>query len=141
MTVPAPESKKLQFEIPCSSEFISAARKAIESVCTRLSLSKSEVGDIALAVGEACANAVKFSSLDKTPIRVTCAVYPEKLVITVRNRGAAFVKGERYLMMPPTEQLDKGGMGLYLISRVMDELKVSSRNGTTTLRMVKKLRE
>ena len=89
---PALQPDELQLEIPCSCEFVFVARKAIESMCSRLPFTTLEVEDIALAVGEACANGVKFSSLERSPIRITCKLWPDKLEITVRNRGTAFGK-------------------------------------------------
>lgn len=137
-TPPAAKPVRVQLEIPCSPEFVSVTRRAVEGICSRVPLSPREAGDVVLAVGEACTNAVKFSCRESGSIKLTCVIKPDKMEFTVRNRGEAFGSDRKYPVMPPTEDLDRGGMGLYLISRVMDDLKVTSCGGTTTLRMVKK---
>lgn len=138
---PAEQSNTIQLEIPCSSEFVTVARKAIEGICSRLPLTRREVGEITIAVGEACTNAVKFSGPECTTVELTFTVSPGCLEVTVQNHGAPFGIEKDGTTMPPLEDLSEGGMGLYLISQVMDELSVTSKDGITTLRMVKKLGE
>lgn len=140
-STPADSAEKIELEIPCSSEFVTIARKAVEGLCSRLPISAREAGDITLAVGEACTNAVKFSSAERAPIRITCAMRGSSLEIVVKNRGTRFGISREKTCMPSACQLEKGGMGLYVIGQVMDDLKVSTRNGVTALRMVKKLKK
>lgn len=136
---PAEPLNTVRLDIPCSSEFVTIARKAVEGICSRLPLTRREVGEITIAVGEACTNAVKFSGPECTTVELTFTVSPGCLEVTVQNRGAPFGIEKDGTTMPPLEDLSEGGMGLYLISRVMDELSVNAKDGVTTLRMVKKL--
>lgn len=138
---PAEPLNTVRLDIPCSSEFVTIARKAVEGVCSRLALTRPEISEITLAVGEACTNAVKFSGPECQTVELTFIISPQNLEVTVRNHGSPFGIEKGGTRMPPLEDLSEGGMGLYLISQVMDELSVTSKDGVTTLRMVKKLGE
>jgi len=129
----------IQLQIPSSAEYVTVARKAAEGIGSRLPLTAQQVEDLKLAVGEACTNAVKFSGPGKPAIRITYTIHASNVEILVRNRGRAFSRKRHSPAKEPSELLAEGGMGLYLIGQVMDEVNIHSRSGITTVRMVKRL--
>jgi serine/threonine-protein kinase RsbW len=133
------KSEVIKLEIPSSAQFITIARKAVEEIGCRLAMSEDQIADLKLAIGEACSNAVKFSGPGRPPVRILYRLAPDKLEIEVRNKGRAFRR-----MEPPIEasldRLADGGLGLYLVNQVMDELSIRSQSGETTLRMAKRLK-
>lgn len=133
------KSDVIKLEIPCSPEFITISRKAVEAIASRLALTDEQVEDLKLAVGEACSNAVKFSGPDKSAVRVLYRIELDRLEIEVCNTGTAFSR-DGGTQKPPVEMLPEGGLGLYLIDQVMDELKISCGDGETTVKMVKQLK-
>lgn len=134
-----PNTEVVQLQIPSSAEYITVARKAIEGIGSRLPLTPQQVEDLKLAVGEACTNAVKFSGPGRPAIRITYTIRRKNVEILVRNRGRAFSRKRYRPVKRPSELLSEGGMGLYLIDQVMDEVNIHSRSGITTVRMVKRL--
>ena len=130
----------IKLEIPCSAEFVAIARKAVEGIASRLALTDEQTEDLKLAVGEACTNAIKFSEPGKSAVRVLYRIERDRLEIEVRNTGTRFT-GNEDPCKPAVESLPEGGLGLYLIDQVMDELKISCDGGKTTVKMVKRLKK
>jgi len=130
----------IELEIPCSAEFIAIPRKAIEAIASCLALTDEQVEDLKLAVGEACTNAIKFSEPGKSVVHVLYRIERDRLEIEVRNTGTRFT-GNEDPCKPAAESLTEGGLGLYLIDQVMDELKIICDGGETTVKMVKQLKK
>ena len=130
----------IELEFPCSSEFVSVPRKAIEGLAKRLGLSFQDTQDLKLAIGEACTNAIKFSDESKPSVRVFYRVTDGRLEIEVHNKGKAFDKS--YCQNPVDRgELPEGGLGLYLINNVMDELNIECSCGENCVTMVKQLKQ
>lgn len=60
-----PDSEVVRLEIPSSPKYVAVARKALEAIAVNIPLTEQQIEDLKLAVGEACANAVKYSSLSR----------------------------------------------------------------------------
>ena len=130
----------LKLEIPSSHEFIGTARKAVEEIAARTPLTGQDVEDLKLAVGEACTNAVKFSKLNQKTFGLLFRLETDRLEVEVSNNGEAFPIEFICPTKPCIEDLPEGGLGLYLIDQVMDELNISSADGETVVKMVKRFK-
>ena len=80
-------SHEIRLEIPSAAEYVSLVRHAIEGIASRMRFDPVEVGDLKLAVGEACNNAVKHGggTTGYPCIVVVCKVAPTSLEIEVSN--------------------------------------------------------
>jgi anti-sigma regulatory factor (Ser/Thr protein kinase) len=93
------------------------------------------LGEIELAVGEACTNAVKYGSPAgaNDTIQVKCTKDEHALVIEVSDSGPGF---DPAALTPPCDELSESGMGIRLMRCMMDEVEFKFGYGTT-VRMVK----
>ena len=132
------KAEVVKLEIPGSAEFVAVARKTVDGITSRISITERELEDIKLAVGEACSNAVKFGDPNKN-ICILYRIHPDYLEVEVRNKGDHFRKKDMHPKAPQPEQLPEGKIGLYLIDRVMDEMNINTANGETVVKMVKRL--
>ena len=86
--------------------------------------------EIQLAVDEACANVVDhaYPGLDPGDIEVCCRLDDQLLTIRVRDWGQGFdlagVKDPD--LEAPLEKRSLGGLGLFLVRQVMDEVQFTS---------------
>jgi serine/threonine-protein kinase RsbW len=142
MKTKAPE--QVEIRIPRRAEFVRVARMAACAVASRMGFTIDIIKDIELAVGEACANAVEHvrvddESSDEIIIRFTLG--QDQLALEVMDRGQGFDpdqarKGEA------DEWDEPGGLGLFVIRALMDELHVECDPATgTCVRMVKRRTE
>lgn len=122
----------IKLEIPSSPEFVSVARKTLEAIASGLGMPNREIEDLELAVGEACANAVKYGEADT--VLITYRIEKNSVEIEVCNKGKAFTPPTCPL---PMEELRVGGLGIFLIDQLVDKMSIDCESGRTTLKMVK----
>jgi len=107
--------------------------------------SDDDIEDISLALDEACTNVIRHSYRGQSigAVQVEISIEPNKVTITLMDKGEEGqlfnpelltpVDKERYL-----ESLSKGGLGVYLIKKIMDEVEyVVSPGVRNCLTMVK----
>lgn len=102
---------------------------------------------VQLAVDEACTNIIEhgYGGEDRGQIRITCTALPGQLTIEIRDNAPRFDFIARDLgqASSPTDLLDIdalpiGGLGLRLITSVMDHVSWYYRDGGNTLTLVKR---
>jgi len=124
------------FSLPCAMESGREARERVDQIAQTVGFSKCGRADIALAVGEAVANAIEHGCCCdcKGSFTVSCIATTEKLNVTISDGGSGF----RLEDIPdPTEALfSERGRGIFCMNAVMDEVSYQFDAGTT-VRMVK----
>ncbi|MEJ8548213.1 anti-sigma B factor RsbW [Brevibacillus borstelensis] len=143
-----PEADVITLTLPARVEYVSIARLTVSGIANRMGFAYEDIEDIKLAVAEACTNAVEHaydSPQGNDQLRVSCWLLPDRLVVEVQDKGKglALEKGRETLApIRPDVDIDEvkeGGLGLYLIHSVMDEVQVSSYDGVAVT-MTKYLR-
>jgi serine/threonine-protein kinase RsbW len=136
----------IEIKIPAKPEYIGVVRLTISGIASRMGYTYEEIEDLKIAVSEACTNAVQHA-YDKNvggDVVVGCGIYEDKLEMMVVDNGKSFnFKQTKKDLGPYTEsstvdQLTEGGLGLYLIDTLMDEVRVLNHPGVTVF-MVKYL--
>ena len=126
---------RLVFSLPLDPARLLRARHRIRDYLTEHVADAAAVDDVVLAIEEAMTNAVRHSGAAED-LDVTVSFHGDELVATVRDYGRGFdVDGFDMAALPDVEQ--PGGRGLYLISRLMDELHLHRDHGLE-LRAVKR---
>ena len=125
----------VELRIPCKPEFVAIARLAIAAVAHRLSYSMDEIEDLKLAVAEACTNAIQHAS-ESPAIDIRCELTDDELSVRVRDFG----RGEMpEIRSRPLDEPRVGGLGVFLIRALMDDVTYDMRPGQgTELVMVKR---
>jgi serine/threonine-protein kinase RsbW len=133
------ECGTISIAIPSDARYVIVARQAIDGVAQRTTLNCEQIHDLKLAIGEACSNAVKFAAPDASIVNILCNLKPDRLEIEVINKGDGFCPPCPITAKPDSRRLLEGGLGLYLISLMVDEMDIKCDSGRTTVRMVKLL--
>lgn len=111
------------------------ARERVDRVAEAVGFSKCRRGDIALAVGEAITNAIKYGSTGEDPqFTVSCIATADKLCVSISDSGPGFSLEN----LPSFEDalFMEHGRGVHCMNAVMDEVTYDFHAGTT-VRMVK----
>jgi len=127
---------------PAKESQLREIKTYVETVCIETALSKRDVDSILLAVEEACTNVIRHAYLYASgTIKLQITLTKKSIVFTVSDTGRSFdfaAAGtpdlDRYV-----ETGRKGGLGIYLIRKVMDDVTYRTIKGDNQLRMVKKL--
>lgn len=98
---------------------------------------------VQLAVDEACSNIIEhaYGGEGLGDIECTCNVLDDGLEIVLRDKGKAFNPDEvqEIEVGVPLEELGNRGAGIFLINKLMDEVRFEfSKNDGTTLVLKKK---
>lgn len=103
--------------VPAARESVGVARRMVLAVAEHVGFVEPRSGDIAIAVSEACANAVihAYSDLDEGAVDVLAWARPGLLIVSVRDAGVGISP------RPPSERSGLG-LGLPLMIAVADEV-------------------
>ena len=132
---------KYQMKISCQTTALSELRVFLKKTLSELPMSDIDQLQITLAVEEVCANLIIHShqcnALDFIQLKIKRN--PGKLIFEITDQGKAFnmldyevpdldkVRGEKR----------KGGLGIILVKKIMDEIEFESSQGTNTCRLIK----
>lgn len=129
----------VELEIPSSPEYVSIVRHAVEGIARRMDFDDVQIEDLKLAVGEACTNAVRHGCAKDglQHIAVRCMVLSDGLSVEIRNE----ITDCDVPLVPVNPDLSReGGLGLYLIRKLMDEVDIVWEPETAVVKMLKRLR-
>jgi serine/threonine-protein kinase RsbW len=133
-----PEPEVIELALPARPEYVGIVRLTLSGIANRLGFTYDEIEDIKLAAGEACTNAVQHAyseSGGEGRLKVSCRLYPDRIVIDVADEGKGFPFSSVKETLGPLdpgldiEDVAEGGLGLYLIHSLMDEVTVSTGAG------------
>ncbi|MET3291703.1 UNVERIFIED_CONTAM: serine/threonine-protein kinase RsbW [Brevibacillus sp. OAP136] len=126
----------IDLTIPARLEYIGVARLLVSGVANRAGLTYDDIEDVKLAVAEACTNAVQHAYLEQEgSIRIQCQLFCDRLLIQVADDGVSFDTEREKMKMGPIdreasiETITEGGLGLFLIHSLMDEVDVRNDQG------------
>jgi serine/threonine-protein kinase RsbW len=136
-----PGSPTVRLTIPAKAEFITLVRLALSGLSGLRPLSDEALGDMKLAVTEACTNSVRHGyNNGEGTVEVVYELLPDRLVVEVADDGPGFdAAGDR----PLGDGLAEGGLGIAIIQAVSDEFEAGKQagGGGSRLRFVKFLQQ
>ncbi|MEJ5285892.1 MAG: hypothetical protein CH6_2869 [Candidatus Kapaibacterium sp.] len=107
-------------------------RDFVKNICYENNIDEGNLFKISLALEEACVNLIKHSyKFDSSKqISIYSKVEKGKIHFTLEDYGASF--DPREVLPIEIEQIrkkyQKGGMGIFLISQIMDEINYTPKN-------------
>ena len=128
----------VKLSLPSHPIFLGLIRMAISQVAKEMQFGKKEVKNIVLAIDEACANVIKYAYQGRYDKRIiiTAKDKDDRLEVSIRDFGKKAKPGS--LRHRPLKKVRPGGLGIFFIRKIMDEVHydTSSKIGTT-LHLVK----
>jgi serine/threonine-protein kinase RsbW len=129
----------VRLTIPAKAEYITLVRLALSGLSQSRYFSDETLGDLKLAVTEACSNSVRHAYRDGRPgsVEVVYELHPDRLEIEVSDDGEGFTVAERHGLQDGS--LNEGGLGIAIIRELADELEFGPGTGGqgSRLRFVK----
>ena len=105
-------------------------------------LDESAVFHCQIAVDEACTNIIEhgYAGEDKGPIEVVCRVDPGALTIELLDQARPFdvTQVPAPELNRPIDETSIGGLGIYFMNKMMDEVRFEHKGGTNRLVLVKR---
>ena len=132
---------KHSITIPCAKSNLQRVRNFIIEELRLKELPEIDIHSMVLAVDEVCANLIIHSnncSLDNS-IEVIMAIKKNKIVFDIIDHGVGF--DIRDYPEPDINKIikakKKGGVGLMLVKRIMDEIDFIKKNDHSVVRLTK----
>jgi serine/threonine-protein kinase RsbW len=134
-------SRAIRLTIPAKPEYITLGRLALTGIARLRAepLSPEVLGDLKLALTEACTNSVRHAYGDgEGTVQIVYELYPDKLVVEVADEGEGFEPPRDAGAPLDEEELSEGGLGIAIIEALSDEFEIRERaQGGSSLRFVK----
>ena len=133
----------VEMTVPCEPRFLSVVRLTVAGAGARAGLGVQEVDDVKVAVSEACTNAIEHAYPEGGAgcpgIKIRLTAREGELRLEVEDEGAGF-EPKRLPRVDLEERVqEEGGLGIYLMRQLMDEVKIESAPGSgTKIIMVKR---
>jgi serine/threonine-protein kinase RsbW len=131
-------SRTIKLTIPAKPEYITLGRLALTGLARLRPVSDETLGDLKLALTEACSNSVRHAYRDGRDglVEIRYELHADRLVVEVADDGEGFDPGE--LEQNGDDELSEGGLGIAIIRALADELELGARDGQgSRLRFVK----
>ncbi|AHM55379.1 serine-protein kinase RsbW [Peptoclostridium acidaminophilum DSM 3953] len=136
----ASEVDVISMTIPSRPEYVGVIRLTVSAIANRIGFNIEDIEDIKVAVAEACTNAIQHSYKNAKNFYVGFEVGIDSLGIIVKDEGTG-IKVED-VKEPQLGELKEGGLGIFIIKSLMDEVSFSCEiEKGTEIKMVKFLHE
>lgn len=134
--------KEQSISVPASTAYISAVRDFVGLYANQFGFTDREVDEIRLAVDEAYTNVIKhaYQSDDNQRVLISIGAVNDEFWVSITDQGRAF-NPEQYSEPDIKERIrlkKRGGVGVYLIRRLMDAVEYNNMGGTNEIRMTKR---
>lgn len=132
------DGRSVTLRIPAKPEYITLVRLALSGLARLRPLDEETLGDLKLAVTEACSNSVRhgYGNGQEGTVQVSYELHSDRLVVEVVDDGPGFDPNRPF---GKGEDLSEGGLGIAIIKSVADEFEAGERRegGGSRLRFVK----
>lgn len=140
----APDRDTIEMRVPCETRFLSVVRLTVAGAAARAGLAVGDIDDLKVATSEACTNVIEHAYQDQPEGGAACItlrlqVKEGELRVEVEDQGSGF-DPKRLPKVEPEERVrQEGGLGIYLMHSLMDEVRIESAPGSgTRVTMVKR---
>jgi len=129
-----PESKaEYQLKLPSQTENLELIREFISRLASKVGFNNEDVNKIELAVDEACTNVIKhaYDKTDRQSIDIAIKIDYKKFMIIITDKGKGFDVSK--IKTPDIKEyiaeMRVGGLGIYLMKSLMDEVDFELKPG------------
>ncbi|MBS4175497.1 anti-sigma B factor RsbW [Bacillus sp. FJAT-49736] len=131
----------IEMKIPAKPDYVGVIRLTLSGIASRMGFDYEIIEDLKIAVSEAITNAVQhgYKNNPDGQIGISFGIFTDKLEVIVVDSGKSFdfnkVRGAigPYHERNQNNMLHEGGLGLYLIESLMDEVEILQNEGVTVI--------
>ncbi|MBI5962391.1 MAG: ATP-binding protein [Chloroflexi bacterium] len=129
---------------PARFEYLDEIRDLVAQIAREGGFTEKEVYSLQLAADEAASNIIEhaYEGIADASIDITCDMQDDTLVITMRDTGKSFEpsKVKQPNLNAGLSERQIGGLGVYLMRKLMDEVSYESNSTTGNLLTMTKRR-
>jgi serine/threonine-protein kinase RsbW len=122
---------------PARFEFLDEIRDLVAEVARKGGFSEKEIYSLQLAADEAASNIIEhaYAGISNASLDVTCDINNDILTITMRDNGKPFdpSKVKQPNLKADLSERQIGGLGMYLMRKLMDDVRYEANSRTGNL--------
>jgi serine/threonine-protein kinase RsbW len=124
------KKKKYRITTQAESEFLATVRRFVTKIARKAGFDEENILKIQLAVDEACTNVIKhaYKGMPRNDMRIEVQVDEHKMEVSVIDYGKGLEPNT--IQSPKMNEYLKnhrrGGLGIHLIKKLVDEVKISA---------------
>lgn len=134
--------KEVNAEFIAEEKYLDSLQRTVRETCVSAGLSRKDVTAVHLAIEEGATNIIRHAYLyEKGTIRLRVVVYKKLIVFSLIDAGRSFQPegAGRIDLERLVASGRKGGLGFYMIQKIMDSVEYISAAGFNELRMIKRI--
>jgi serine phosphatase RsbU (regulator of sigma subunit)/anti-sigma regulatory factor (Ser/Thr protein kinase) len=134
--------KEINAEYPAEDKYLDSIRRTVQESCASAGMPRKDIAATILAVEEGATNIIRHAYLyTKGVLRIRIIIYNRLVVISLIDFGRSFDPGGsvRLDLQKLVDSGRRGGLGFYMIRKIMDSVEYISSGEQNELRMVKRL--
>ncbi|MEX0994879.1 MAG: ATP-binding protein [Balneolaceae bacterium] len=129
-------------KVNASTRHLAKVRNFVEKYADKFGFDEKTVSDIRLAVDEACTNIIKhaYQFDESKDVEIKLGFKDDWICISLTDQGNTF-NPESYSKPDIQKQMKlkkRGGVGVYLIRQLMDDVEYLKKDNSNEIRMYKK---
>jgi serine/threonine-protein kinase RsbW len=120
-------TREVRLTIPAKPEYITLGRLALTGISRLRPLDEETLGDLKLALTEACSNSVRHAYAGgEGTVEIRYVLHSNRLEIEVADDGEGF---DPSADREEGDELVEGGLGIAIIRSIADELEIGAGKG------------
>jgi len=134
--------KEIDAEFLAEEKYLDNIRQIVKESCTTAGMSRKDISAVLLAIEEGATNIIRHAYLyEKGTLRLRIVIYKKIIAFSLIDSGRSF-QPEGYNKIDLERLVEsgrKGGLGFYMIQRIMNSVEYISAAGFNELRMIKRI--
>ncbi len=134
--------KEINAEFKAEEKYLDSIQRTVRESCIAASMNKKEITSVLLAIEEGATNIIRHAYLyEKGLMRVRIVIYKKLVVFSLIDYGRSFQPDNsgKVDLHKLVESGRKGGLGFYMIQKIMDSVEYISTAAFNELRMIKRI--
>lgn len=133
--------REINAEFPAEARYLEQLQNIAKEACGASGMDRKMTTAVLLAVEEGATNVIRHAYLyDKGTVRLRVVIYRKFVVFSLIDTGRSFTPpGKAISLEKLVETGRKGGLGFYMIQKIMDSVEYFTVAGVNELRMLKRL--
>ncbi len=134
--------KEVNAEFSAETKYLDSIQRTVRESCLAAGMASKDVSAVLLATEEAATNIIRHAYLyEKGVIRVRIVIYRKQIVFSLIDFGRSFQPNSKGgLNLDQLVQSGrKGGLGFYMMQKIMDSVQYISSADRNELRMIKRI--
>jgi serine phosphatase RsbU (regulator of sigma subunit)/anti-sigma regulatory factor (Ser/Thr protein kinase) len=135
--------KEVNAEFLAEEQYLDGIRRVVKESCATAGMSRKDTAAVLLAIEEGATNIIRHAYLyEKGMLRLRIVIYKKLIAFSLIDSGRSFEpQGTGKIDLTRlVESGRKGGLGFYMIQKIMDSVEYISAAGFNELRMIKQIK-